>query len=311
MRTMRTNLTVAIILLIGTFVAIPEALNQLGEIRCVAQQWANLGLRSGLVSVSAHDATSVEIKQLNVFVQAEENAREFRWHGQLAQGRSIEIKGINGNVSAEPTSGNEVEVVANKNARRSDPNGVRIQVIEHADGVTICAVYPSPDANRPNRCDVGSEWHSHVDNNDVNVNFTVRVPQGIRFIGRTVNGGIETGALGSDVEAHTVNGSIHLKAAGLAQAKTVNGSITATVGKADWTRALEFETVNGGITLDLPQGTNTEVEAETVNGDIMSDFPLTVQGRFSRKHLNGTIGSGGRMLQLKTVNGSIQLRRAS
>jgi hypothetical protein len=308
---MRNNLTVAIILLLGIFVGVPEALNQIGELRCVARQWANLGLSTGLVNASAHDATNVETKQLIMLVQTEQSANEFRWHGQLAQGRSIEIKGINGNVSAEPASGNEVEVVAAKRARRSDPGGVQVQVIEHAGGVTICAVYPSPDSNKPNRCDVGSAWNSHVNNNDVNVNFTVRVPQGIRFVGRTINGQIETGALGSDVEAYTVNGSIKLQAAGFAQANTVNGSITATVGKADWSNALEFETVNGGITLDLPAGTNTEVEAETVNGDIMSDFPLTVQGRFSRKHLNGTIGSGGRQLKLKTVNGNVQLRRAS
>jgi DUF4097 and DUF4098 domain-containing protein YvlB len=56
---------------------------------------------------------------------------------------------------------------------------------------------------------------------------------------------------------------------------------------------------------------SAEVKAQTLNGDISSDFPITVMGRKSRRELNGTIGSGGRELSLKTVNGSIRLRRAS
>jgi DUF4097 and DUF4098 domain-containing protein YvlB len=107
----------------------------------------------------------------------------------------------------------------------------------------------------------------------------------------------------------TVNGSINVSTAGLASAKTVNGSITATMGRADWSDALEFHTVNGAIELNLPAGLSTEVEAETLNGDIQTDFPLTVTGRFSKRHLTGTIGGGGRELRLKTVNGSVAIRR--
>jgi DUF4097 and DUF4098 domain-containing protein YvlB len=67
--------------------------------------------------------------------------------------------------------------------------------------------------------------------------------------------------------------------------------------------------VNGGIDLDLPGALSTKLEAETLNGDIDSDFPLVVLGRVSRRHLSGTIGNGGRELLLKTLNGSIRLRR--
>jgi DUF4097 and DUF4098 domain-containing protein YvlB len=85
----------------------------------------------------------------------------------------------------------------------------------------------------------------------------------------------------------------------------------ARLGRADWNAELDFKTVNGGITLDLPADLNADVTAKTQNGEISTDFPITLLGRVSRKQLNGTIGSGGRALSLKTVNGSIQLRRAS
>ncbi|MDQ3806034.1 MAG: DUF4097 family beta strand repeat-containing protein [Acidobacteriota bacterium] len=235
---------------------------------------------------------------------------DFRWRGALAAGRVIEVKAINGRVEAAPASGGEVEVVAVKRARRSNPGDVRVEVVEHAEGVTICAVYPSPDGNQPNVCAPGEGGHMSVRNNDVEVSFTVRVPAGVRFRGKTVNGDVEATGLTADVDAATVNGSINVSTAGLARAKTVNGSITAAMGRADWSDGLEFKTVNGAIELSLPASLSAEVEAETINGDIQTDFPLTVTGRFSKRRLTGTIGGGGRELRLKTVNGSVHIRRA-
>jgi DUF4097 and DUF4098 domain-containing protein YvlB len=145
--------------------------------------------------------------------------------------------------------------------------------------------------------------------NDVRVDFTVRVPAGVRFIGKTVNGAVAATSLASDVEARTVNGGIHISTTGLANAETVNGSIVAALGRARWSDVLEFRTVNGGITLDLPATLSAEVRANTVNGDIVTDFPLTVTGRVGPRHLRGTIGTGGRELALTTVNGTIRLRK--
>jgi len=62
--------------------------------------------------------------------------------------------------------------------------------------------------------------------------------------------------------------------------------------------------------MTLPDGLNAEVKAATVNGDIETDFPMSVQGRISKRRLEGTIGSGGRLLELSTVNGGIELRKA-
>ena len=235
---------------------------------------------------------------------------DFRWRGTIAAGRVVEIKGVNGSIRAEPSAGGDTEVTAEKRGRRSDPQSVRVQVVEHADGVTICAVYPSSDANKPNTCEPGDSGRSQVRDNDVKVDFTVRVPAGVRFSGRTVNGGVDANSLGADTDVHTVNGDVRVSTSGVARARTVNGSINASLGRADWTSPLDFKTVNGSITLLLPAAASAEVRAETVNGDISTDFPITIQGRFSKRSLNGTIGGGGRELRLATVNGSIEIRRA-
>jgi hypothetical protein len=75
-----------------------------------------------------------------------------------------------------------------------------------------------------------------------------------------------------------------------------------------WTELLELKTINGGIDLDLPAVLNTQIEAETFNGSIDSEFPPAITERSGRKHVMGTIGGGGRGLQLKTLNGSIHLK---
>src|SRR6478672_5583694 len=109
-------------------------------------------------------------------------AQDFQWRGSIPQGQTIEIKGVNGDIRAEPAGGNDVEVVAEKHARRDDPSQVQIQVLPHSGGVTICAVYPSPsNSARPNECQPGSGGRMNVSNNDVTVRFIVRVPAGVQL----------------------------------------------------------------------------------------------------------------------------------
>lgn len=239
-----------------------------------------------------------------------QNSDQFRWAGRLAQGKSIEIKNINGDITAEPASGDELEVTAVKSAKRSDLSQVEIKVVEHPGGVTICAVYQSDDPSSPNTCEPGrGKGHMNVHNNDVKVAFKVRVPAGVALLGRTVNGEISALELGGNIESTTVNGSINISTNGYAQASTVNGDITARLRDANWPGSIDFKTVNGTINLDLPAATSSKVEATTLSGEIASDFPLTMLESTGRKHLSGTIGGGGREINLKTVNGSIHLKR--
>src|SRR5260221_2013246 len=186
-------------------------------------------------------------------------AQDFQWYGAIPQGRAIEIKGVNGDVRAEPSGGNEVEVVAVKRGTRDNPDSVRIDVVPHAGGVTICAVYPSPDGQKPNECLPGDAGRMNVQNNDVSVRFTVRVPAGVALVGKTVNGEIEALRLNGDVTLSTVNGSVIFFTTVGRLAATVNASIHGEIGRADWADTLKMATVNGSITLTLPADLNTGV----------------------------------------------------
>jgi hypothetical protein len=302
-----------ILILLVAFAAYSSAIRDLNNLKGMVgsvYEFTSGWIDTGLITANAKHISAEATSCANNVLLIQGSAPEFRWQGRVAPGLKIEIKGINGDISAEPASGAEVEVVANRRAARSDPNSVNLKVVEHPGGVTICAVYPSDDPDNPNTCEPGGGGRSSVRNNDVQVDFSVRVPAGVTFDGRTVNGEIRANSLGGNVVSRTVNGAIQISTSGYAEAKTVNGEISAKIGDANWPNSLEFKTVNGEIVLDLPATINTEIKADTFNGEISTDFPLSLLGKMSRKHLSGRIGNGGRELILKTLNGSIKLRRA-
>ena len=151
--------------------------------------------------------------------------------------------------------------------------------------------------------------HNNTRDNDVSVTWTIRLPDGVNLEAHTVNGDVTVMDVSGDVGASTVNGDVDLSTRGTAEAHTVNGSITASLGRADWDGRAAFKTVNGSVTIDVPDGLSARVDASTVNGSIETDFPITVRGRFARRSLHGTIGDGGRDLEIGTVNGSIRIRK--
>jgi hypothetical protein len=202
----------------------------------------------------------------------------FHWSGNVPAGHEIEIRGINGNIHAQPARGDSVDVIAYKSGRAIDPATIGVKVVEHDGGVTILAM---PEVSAPAA-------------GDVNIDFTVSVL-------------VEAKSLDADAEAHTVNGDVVLSTSGAAQGETVNGSITASVGKI--TSPLNFTTVNGAISLEVPRGASAHIRATTKNGPIRTDFRVPVRGQFPAQQAEGVIGCGGPELHLVTVNGSISVRR--
>lgn len=228
------------------------------------------------------------------------------WNGTLAAGKTLEINGVNGSIDAVPSTGNRVEVTADKHGRRDDPTSVRIEVVQDSDGITICAVYPNQGSPCTGKGS-GSLWHK---DNDVQVDFTVKVPAGVTFSPRTVNGGVSVRSLSGPVNAHTVNGACEIETSSSGEASTVNGSVHATLGQIGSGDRLDFSTVNGSITLSLPAQFSADLEGSTVNGSIETDFPVTISGKWGPRSLHGTIGRGGAKLHASTVNGSIRLLRS-
>ena len=125
--------------------------------------------------------------------------QDFRWSGRLADGKTLEIMGVNGEIRASAAGGATAEVTASKSGR-GDHEAVRIKVEETDEGVTICAIYPNQVGDSCHDRETRKNQRRNNNDNNVEVDFVVRVPEGVRFVGRTVNGSVEATGLTADAE---------------------------------------------------------------------------------------------------------------
>jgi hypothetical protein len=245
-------------------------------------------------------------------IAQEQPGRDFRWEGAVASGRWVKVQNINGPVEVMAASGDRVEVTAIKRGRRGDPDDVRIEVTRYGtndENVSICAIWGDATCDESGYRSNRRRNRDH-DDNDIEVEFTVRLPRGVNIDVGTVNGSVDVRGVSGEVNASSVNGGVDaISDGGPVTASTVNGSIRAsmrTLGRGD----LEFSTVNGSITVELPEQLDADLRMTTVNGTLSSrDFPLTVTGRFSPQNMRATIGRGGTRLSFSTVNGNVELRK--
>ena len=236
---------------------------------------------------------------------AQDLGREFHWSGKLAPDQVVEIKNVNGTIEAEAASGDEIQVSAEKIGPRAEE--VKIEVVPSSQGVTICAIYPAGSGT----CEPGTHWHSgNVHGDRAQVRFHARIPQNLRFTEISVNGNVSAEDMGRFVYAESVNGSVRVSTTAWAHMQTVNGSIKGRMGNAGWDGSLKIASVNGSVDLEMPDDFSANVDFKSVNGGINSDFPISISGLIGRS-AHGQIGGGGRDLEIRTVNGSVTLRKSS
>jgi hypothetical protein len=239
--------------------------------------------------------------------------RDFSWDGRIPTGRWLYVRNLNGSIRVERATGDRAEVTAVKRWRRGDPEDVRIEArrLGGDDGDAIICAFWTENAS----CDEdgyrsrGDNWRGRNDHNDTSVEFTVRLPAGVRLAVSTVNGGVRVDGATSEVQASTVNGRVSaISTGGPVNASTVNGDIDVRMRELG-TGDLEYSTVNGSIEIEVPATLDAELDMRTVNGSLSADFPITLQGRVNPRRMRATIGKGGRRLRLETVNGSVEIKK--
>ena len=242
---------------------------------------------------------------------------DFSWDGAMQAGGTLYIRNLNGAIRVTKADGDRASVVATKRWRRGDPADVRIEQVKAMTGgdVIICAFWTDNG-----RCDEGGyrsrgnddgwSW-GRGNRNDVSVEFTVKLPAGVKIVVSSVNGEVSVEDATSEVEAVSVNGSVWAASTGgPVLAKSVNGDVRARMAQRG-TRDLRFSTVNGSVIVQVPENSDAELSMSTVNGSVQSDFPVTITGKLNPRHLNATLGKGGARIEMKTVNGDVRLRKVT
>jgi hypothetical protein len=226
---------------------------------------------------------------------------------QIASGGTMRVQNLNGSIDVDASDNGTTTVQAVKSWRRGDPADVRIVVEPSSNGVTVCALW----SDEKDCSDHGSRSYHGNRHNDVSVRFTVHIAKGVKVDLNTVNGSVDVRGATAAVDAETVNGRVEVATlGGPVTVRTVNGNVRATIEHLiNSAEPLELSTVNGSVQLDAPADLNAIIDAETTNGGIESDFPVTINKGMIGKHVHGTIGQGGRQVELHTTNGSVRLKK--
>jgi hypothetical protein len=244
---------------------------------------------------------------------AAQQSEPFNWSGRVPAGRWIRIRDLSGSITVGAATGDNVEVIATKRWRRGDPTTVRIETKKFGpndESVLICALWGSRSS-----CDEHS-YESHTDgndrgmrNNDVNVDFRVLVPRGVKVGVSTINGTLTVDGATAEVDARTINGDIDVTTSGgPVNATNVNGNVRARLGKVESDGTMDFRTITGNVSVEFGNEVGADVDLNTVNGSLNTNFEMTIRGRIDPKRLRTHIGRpGGPRIRISTVNGNVEL----
>jgi DUF4097 and DUF4098 domain-containing protein YvlB len=213
------------------------------------------------------------------------------------QGARIGLENINGDLTIEVWDRPEVRVYAVKSASSPERLDALLIEVEASDrGVFVDTHYPNSRDLAP------ADRHGHSE-----VEYTLTVPRTSMVEDvELVNGDLLVDGVEGSVDADTVNGSIVVRgASGEIELETVNGRIELELGSLV-SDEVQLGSVNGTIEVYL-RG-SAEIRAETVNGRIRNDFGLEVKkGKYVGSSMDGTIGGGGPIIEIETVNGAIRV----
>jgi hypothetical protein len=162
-----------------------------------------------------------------------------------------------------------------------------------------------------------------------------------RIMLRTSDGSVTASRLGGDVQIRSGDGSIRIdNATGKLDLETDDGSIGVeaqpsvlrlSTGDGSVRVAIDPDTVmtdnwdittsDGSVTLTLPGRFNAELDAETSDGAVRSNHPLldsedgrqedesSRERRERRRAMRAKIGDGGKILKIRSGDGSIRIER--
>ncbi|OCX54050.1 hypothetical protein BEL04_07180 [Mucilaginibacter sp. PPCGB 2223] len=193
------------------------------------------------------------------------------------------------------------------------------------------------EVNGMKRLDPGAsaDIHAEEKNNTVTVgadiphrvNLLIKVPQnGATLKLSTVNGGnLTVNNVSGDMELSNTNGGIKMSGiSGSVVANTTNGPVNVAFKSIDPKAAMAFTTLNGSVDITFPANLKANIKLKTDHGNIYTDFDVVndarkpeitrtaKDGMYNLKiddWVYGKIAGGGPEILMKTMNGSIYLRK--
>ena len=239
-------------------------------------------------------------------------AQDFRQSFNLAQGGSITIKNVSGDINISGYDGATVEVSAYKEGR--DRDQVSVENLSTPNHVSLRAEYP-------HNCEC-----------DASLRFEVKVPRSVRFnferistasgnlnaenvTGRvemnTASGDVLLSGVSGEIRASSASGTVKVKdSAGSVNASSASGNVEVELSRVEGDGDMHFSSASGNVEVRLPATIDATVEMSTVSGDLETNFPIEVEkAKYGPgKRARGQLGGGSRILKISSASGDVSLK---
>ena len=250
-------------------------------------------------SSSSDGGTVAELRGLVSHKSSQDVRDEIRQSYELAPGARVDISGINGSVKIETSDTRTAEVYIERTAS-SDEALKRRQIKSEADANHLRINGETTDHNFMAKL-FGSKASERV---------TLKLPRQISLSGKGVNGPFVVGEIDGEIEIGGINGKVHVaNATGSATLKGINGNVVFAMKRIE-ADGITLSGINGNIELQLPADLNADFDASGMNGRVIADMPNVVIDKGKRGSYWARIGSGGRGITAKGINGNIRLTSA-
>lgn len=220
----------------------------------------------------------------------------------------LRISTVNGVINVSSWNGLTITLNATKRSRYGydDLEKADIIVTENNNEITIEIQHIKPIRSRAVDLDVKIPYNVTVKSaSSVNGPIQITNTKGDAVLSNT-NGLIIAEGIDGYVKASTTNGGIDIKSTtGVDDLTTINGRISTEI--YDIKDDIDIQSTNGGITIYLNPTINASIEITTTNGDISVYDSIISITESSSKYLKGTIGNGGKKINIKTTNSGIKV----
>jgi len=157
-----------------------------------------------------------------------------------------------------------------------------------------------------NVVNVTTEHLEDPDGRSYEVDYRVFVPPAFQVDVEQVNGEIRIQELRDEIVVNSVNGSVEAtNVSGNLRVNLTNGPIDADATLRGG-GGVDLRTVNGDVSLTIPAGTSSTLEAMVVNGSIEITNLLLNDQTITSSRVTGTLGGGNGTIKLTVTNGGIE-----
>jgi len=252
-------------------------------------------------SSSSDSGTLAEIRELTSHSAQGSATDVSRQTYPLSAGARVEVSGINGPVTIETSTDLKSADVQIERTASSQEALNRRQIKIDSDGSSL----------RIHGETIEHSLFAKLFGSKASEKVTVKLPQQVVLFVKGVNGAVVVGDIDGAVEVGGVNGKVQVgNASGMATFKGINGNVVAGI-KSIEQEGITLKGINGNIELRLPADVNADFDASGMNGRVIADIPNVEIDKQKHGSYWARIGTGGRGITARGINGNIRLTRAA